>query len=281
MYLLCTAIGTDTTLDPIVYLMVFQNSQLPDQTTPELSLSPVSGASAGFYFAVASNSLGLATSVLAHLTVYRPPIPAQTLSNQVVDLGNTVILAANFVGTAPLAYSWYCNGIQLENTNSTLFLTNISLSQSGFYSVAVSNLFGSTSSTCKISVLPSPSQVLVWGDNSAGQTAAPTNLADAVAGAAGDFHSVVLRHDGTLVGWGCNVTGQLNLPVSPLRFVFIAAGSDHNLAIAEDGSVVAWGNNAFGQCDIPPQATNMALAVSAGEAHSLLLNASRRGDLLG
>jgi hypothetical protein len=267
------AIGSDDGLNPIRYAWYFQSNGIPGRTSHDLSLSSITATNQGAYYAVASNSYGAATSAVAQLTVYLPPALPTGLSNQVVDEGETIVLSVNATGTPPLAYSWNFNVTHLTNTVAFLSLTNIIPAQSGYYSVTVTNQYGSISSTGKISVFLPASPVMAWGDDSGGQTDVPTNLNAAVAIAGGDYHSVAIRHDGTLVAWGFDDEGQVDVPTNSLRFVSVASGADHNLAIAEDGSVVAWGRNDAGQTDIPGTVSS-ALSVAAGNSHSLALLAS-------
>ncbi|MFA7158542.1 MAG: hypothetical protein WC299_04505 [Kiritimatiellia bacterium] len=89
--------------------------------------------------------------------------------------------------------------------------------------------------------------------------------------AAGGFHSVLLRDDGTVWAWGDNAFGHLgdaptrvttmwpfrhsSIPLQvisssdgPLTNVIqIAAGYHFTLALCADGTIWAWGSNAFGQ----------------------------------
>ena len=81
--------------------------------------------------------------------------------------------------------------------------------------------------------------------------------------AAGGYHSLILRSDGTVWSWGWNNWGQLgdgtdedrNRPVQVMiseteeltGVTAIAAGGFHSLAIRNDGTVWAWGNNNWGQ----------------------------------
>ena len=53
--------------------------------------------------------------------------------------------------------------------------------------------------------------------------------------AAGSFHSVALRSDGTVTAWGYNVQGETNVPAGLSNVVAIAAGSHHTLALKSDG----------------------------------------------
>ena len=267
------AVGSDDDLNPLRYAWYFQNSGIAGQTNADLLLSSITAMNQGGYYVVASNAYGTATSAVAQLTVYLPPSFQTGLSNQVVTEGRTIVLSAGATGTPPLAYSWIFNTAQLSNTAASLSLTNITPQQAGFYSVTVTNQYGSISSTGRVSVFLPPSQVVAWGDNSGGQTEVPTNLDNAVAIAGGDYHSVAIRDDGTLVAWGFDDEGQIDVPTNSLPFVSVAAGAEHNLAIAEDGSVVAWGANDSGQTDVPSTVSSV-LSVAAGESDSLALLAS-------
>ncbi|GMU05624.1 hypothetical protein ASNO1_18770 [Corallococcus caeni] len=76
--------------------------------------------------------------------------------------------------------------------------------------------------------------------------------------AAGDYHSLVVRPDGTVRASGDNNSGQLGNgtktdSVTPVQVpglsgvVAVAAGYQHSLALKQDGTVWAWGYNAHGQ----------------------------------
>lgn len=273
--------GSSTTLNslatgsaPLQYRWYFQNGSLLNQTNRQLTLSSIAPASAGLYYVTASNTFAVATSAVAQVTVNQSPVLQQPLTNYVADVNSTVTLTVNALGNPTLAYSWQFNGQPIAAAGPTLTLTNLQLSQAGFYRFTITNQFGSVSSTGRVSVLGWPSPVVAWGDDSEGQTNVPANLNDIVAVAGGDFHTLALHHDGSLVAWGYNGDGQTTVPANPLRFVSVAAGAAHNLAILENGSVVAWGRNDAGQRNVPTSATNGVLAVAAGDAHSLALLAS-------
>ncbi len=134
-------------------------------------------------------------------------------------------------------------------------------------------------------------RAVCWGDNAHGQvtgrpsTSSPTStngsppgLADVIAIAAGGYHTMALRRDGTVIAWGDNVYGQTNVPSTLSGVVAIAAGGRHSLALKQDGRVVAWGNNSYGQCNIPAN-LNGIIAVTGGGDHTLLLRSD--GTLVG
>jgi alpha-tubulin suppressor-like RCC1 family protein len=129
-------------------------------------------------------------------------------------------------------------------------------------------------------------QLLTWGDNSAGQLADPpvvnamgypilhnrsvprAVMEGAIAAAAGDMHSVVLKRDGSVWCFGNNSLGQVGdgthwrylasggatVRSSPVPVVTssggalsgviaVAAGKSFSLALKRDGTVWAWGSN--------------------------------------
>lgn len=256
---------------PITYQWQRNGTNIPGATVNSLTLTNLTLQDSGGYSVLASNLAGVSTSMVATLTVYQDATLLTALSNLVVEVGDTVTLAVEAVGTHPLGYAWQFNGVPLPGTNTSLLLTNIQREQSGYYRVVVTNQFGSVASTARVSVVERPAGVRAWGDNIAGQGIVPSGLHDAVAVAGGDFHSLALRRNGTLVAWGYNGEGQASAVTNPLRLVAIAAGAAHNLALTERGGVVAWGRNQSGQANVPAAASNNVLAIAAGEAHSLAL----------
>ena len=111
------------------------------------------------------------------------------------------------------------------------------------------------------------------GDNSTTSRPLPARVnapAAAAAGttwtaiAAGEYHSLGLRSDGTLWAWGFNNYGQLGdasttfsqLPVAVITpgtvgagttWTRVVAGVDHTAALRSDGSLWVWGRNDSGQ----------------------------------
>jgi alpha-tubulin suppressor-like RCC1 family protein len=110
-----------------------------------------------------------------------------------------------------------------------------------------------------------------WGDTPS-PTDVPSEPEGLISIAAGGYHALALRKDGTVVAWGDNGYGQCNVPRGLRGVKSISAGRDFCLALLEDGTVVAWGDNRYGQLDLPV-GLNQVTAVSAGAFHGLALGA--------
>jgi alpha-tubulin suppressor-like RCC1 family protein len=127
-------------------------------------------------------------------------------------------------------------------------------------------------------------------------------LTDVVAIAAGGWHTVALKSNGTVYAWGLNTFGRLgdgtitnsSIPVQVkdpqpedpsavlTDVVAIGAGEHHTVALKSNGTVWAWGDNRNGQLGdgtleerhYPVHSTNLGLAwnaIAAGYHHSLAL----------
>ena len=68
-------------------------------------------------------------------------------------------------------------------------------------------------------------------NNDKGQSTVPAGLSGVVAIAAGGFHTVALKQDGTVVAWGDNNKGQTKVPAGLSGVVAIAAGGEHTVAL--------------------------------------------------
>ncbi len=116
-----------------------------------------------------------------------------------------------------------------------------------------------------------PGKVIGWGSQ-----AAVDLSSGLIAVAAGGYHSLALKSDGSIAGWGYSGSGQAK-PPSGNNFTAIAAGYNHSLALKSDGSIVCWGSNGYGQAT-PPSGSSFT-AIAAGYWHSLALKSD--GSIVG
>ncbi|MEO8426050.1 MAG: immunoglobulin domain-containing protein [Verrucomicrobiota bacterium] len=76
-----------------------------------------------------------------------PPIITRQPVGGIAGIGENFAFDVVAAGTAPLNYQWFFNGLTVAGgTASRLLLTNVNVSQSGNYSVTVSNISGSVTS---------------------------------------------------------------------------------------------------------------------------------------
>ncbi len=120
-------------------------------------------------------------------------------------------------------------------------------------------------------------------------------ISDAVAVAAGGYHTLVLRGNGTVLAFGRNDEGQLGDGTTTTRFTpmtvpgltnvaAVRAGTWHSLAILQDGTVRGWGDNGGklgnGSMDrafapVQPLDIGPVLDVQGGYYHTMYLRADK------
>ncbi len=131
-------------------------------TTTSLTLSSVTHSDDADYAVVASNGSVPTTSSSAHLTVTEPIITGQPAS-ATVDQGRNASVSVSAQGSAALSYEWSLNGLPVNeggrisgSATATLSIANAQPSDSGTYSVVVTDTYGSTTSdgTSVLTVTP-------------------------------------------------------------------------------------------------------------------------------
>ena len=113
--------------------------------------------------------------------------------------------------------------------------------------------------------LHSDGTVVAKGNNKYGQCDV-SDWQDLVAVAVGNIHTVGLRSDGTVVATGYNGDGQCDVS-SWTDIVAVAAGGGHTVGLRSDGTVVVTGKNDEGQCDV--NGWTDIVAVAAGNYHTV------------
>jgi hypothetical protein len=110
-----------------------------------------------------------------------------------------------------------------------------------------------------------------WGDDSAGQSSAPSGTFKAVT--TGAMHSCGLRTDGTVACWGSDAAGQTANGGAAFdnQVIGLSSGGDLTCALSVDGSIACVGASASGQTVVP---AGEYLAVSAGGSYACAV----RGD---
>jgi alpha-tubulin suppressor-like RCC1 family protein len=268
-----TAAGPGTNL---TYQWQFNGVNISGATSSTLTLNNVQSNNEGNYRVVVSNGAGSTTSLEAVLTLPHPPaLLSQSPSpNQTLFFGTNIALSVHVTNTGgctlPFSYIWTLNGTWIYGGSSNYNIAFASsLTNTGVYSVTISNLAGATNASWTVKVIGEGSPVW-WGS---GVTQPLDDLAGTndVIGLAGGFnHNVLLRENGSVMAWGTNNYGQTNVPASATNALAVAAGDNHSLALRSDGTVIAWGSNNSSQTNVSANVTN-AIAIAAGGDQSLAL----------
>ena len=127
--------------------------------TSTLIIANVSDTEAAVYSAVVSDATASVTTSNAVLTVIDAPFITAQPTNVMVLLGANVAFGATLTGsTSYFNYQWKFNGTNILNaTNAIYTISSVVTNYAGYYSLTVSNLAGSvTSSNAILSVVLSP-----------------------------------------------------------------------------------------------------------------------------
>jgi len=121
----------------------------------------------------------------------------------------------------------------------------------------------------------------VTGDTSAlsqgmsvrsGAVIGPAGLGNVVGIAAGEFHSLAIISDGTVVAWGKSDGGECTPPAGLSGVSKVAAGSNYSLALKTDGTLVTWPSAAnTNPIRTIPANTTQITGIAAGSSHALAL----------
>jgi pectate lyase/pectin methylesterase-like acyl-CoA thioesterase len=143
---------------------------LAGATSASLVLSAVQISQAGFYSVAVSNAIGSVASTPALLSVRATPIPvAPTIETQPVDqtaiVGETVTFSVTASGIPTPTYQWSKDGSPITGaTGTSLMLTNVQTTDSGVFSVVVTNPLGSvTSDDARLTILRRPQLIAFTG----------------------------------------------------------------------------------------------------------------------
>jgi hypothetical protein len=198
---------------PLAYQWSFNSARILGATNAELNLTNVGSGVAGTYAVSVTNALGSTNSSNAVLSIGLAPTLSVQPQNQSAGLGESVTFSAVSGGTGPLDYQWDFDGAEISNaTNSSLTLSGIQSTNSGTYSVVVSSLFGSiTSSNAVLTVLTSALQVVSSAANGSATALVPVQLLSA--GNENslyfslDYNNSLLTYTGAVLG--SNATGAI------------------------------------------------------------------------
>lgn len=196
--------GASVTLTSVVaangsvgYQWYHDGALMGGQTNSTLTLNTVTLADAGKYTVITTSAAGTNSST-AEVTVIGAPVITQQPVAGEFWAGSTNSLSVIAVGSPTLTYQWTRDTVDIGfGTNAILTLTNAQPSDSGTYTVTVSNGAGSTNSVpVQINVINRPGSLITnWS----------TPL---VAGGGAAFVDVEALPDGKFLVSGNNIFGN-------------------------------------------------------------------------
>jgi hypothetical protein len=210
----------------------------------------------GSYDVVVTNMVGSVTSALAAVVVteaagkvYPPAIARQPL-RALVQPGATLTLRVSAVGTGPLAYQWFRNGVALAGaTTETYTASAMGAADMGVYCVRVSNAGGAVlSEKAQVAVAGAPGIAKDPVSFKALSSGTSVRLAATARGSL-PFSYAWMKDDGTSVAsgaMGANPTG-VEVPLS-----LVADGKTMGTY-----KLVVW--NAYGREESAPATVELAL----------------------
>jgi hypothetical protein len=162
---------------------VMDNSNISGATNSTLTIASCAVTNSGNYTVIVSNQYGAVTSQIANLAVSTVPVlPIITNAVEYVTnfVGNNQSFSVSPGGTPPFVYQWYFGTNQLVDdgvkyfgsTNAALYISNLVVSDSGSYSVTVTNQGGGISNLVAVLTV----QYVLPSIPTIGQPASVTNL---------------------------------------------------------------------------------------------------------
>lgn len=131
---------------PIGYFWLKDGAVISGATGTSLSLVNVQATNTANYLAVATNSFGSTTSLVAALTVDSRPLIVGGPADASVAPGSPASFVVSANGPR-LAFEWFKDGLSLpDETNATLTIASVGLGNQGSYQVIVTNFAGAVTS---------------------------------------------------------------------------------------------------------------------------------------
>jgi hypothetical protein len=146
---------------------------IPGATSASYTIASVTAADQGRYYVKVTNAYGSKQSSWANLTVMSAPLITAQPVSQIATQGQTASFSVNAAGNPSPDYQWFFNGAALHgggSRNSTLTFSSVDWSDSGIYTVVVTNAYGSVTSA--------PATLTVVGNLAVTLTTATSSIPD-------------------------------------------------------------------------------------------------------
>jgi alpha-tubulin suppressor-like RCC1 family protein len=216
-----------------------------------------------------------------------PVITAQPASLAAISGGNATFNVTAW-GPAPLAYQWYFNNSSISGaTAASQTLTGVTTNDVGSYSVVVTNLYGSVTSSVASLTVDVPPSITTQPASQVAAVGGAVNLSASTAGTA-PFAYQWFKNGGMVLGATNSALTLASAGVTNSGVYYVVVTNAYGLSISLPASVavgtpqlLAWGYNNNGELgdgstadnQLPESVASDVVSAAAGGAHSLLVKA--------
>ena len=189
---------------PLAFAWRREGALIPGATGAVFLIVSAQESDAGSYTVTVSNGAGSVTTAPVTLSVDAPlTAPRLTMmpASQFVALDSPVTFSVTAVGTPPLAYQWFKDGVAIAGfTGASLSLASAKLADAGSYTVRVTNAAGSVTSDPAVLVVQVPATVpMIITPPSAATSSVGAPASFSVVADGAPPLSYVWRREGTLI----------------------------------------------------------------------------------
>lgn len=136
---------------PFTYQWKKGTTNIPNATLNTLVFDPIRRTDDGSYTVTITNSAGSVTSLPITLAVTAATAPSSVYvsgGSSTIYVGQTLSLSCYASGTSPMTYQWKKNDVNIPGATSSYYTkANVTMADIGRYSVTVTNIAGTATST--------------------------------------------------------------------------------------------------------------------------------------
>ncbi|GDY22350.1 hypothetical protein LBMAG56_36970 [Verrucomicrobiota bacterium] len=227
-----------TTFNAPFYQWTLNGTNVPNATNATLNLPPTTAAHAGTYRLIVSDNLGVAFSAPAVLVVQvlGTPILLSQPTDKLVTEGSRVTFTISAKGAPPLGYQWFLNNAPIPDATNASYTTPVlAITDSGTYSVVVSNSFGTATSRDIALVVVTVPKIITDLTN---QSIAAGENATFTVGAVGQALEYVWQYKNQIISGATNASFTItNASVNHSGAYKVTVGNAAGLAVESQASL--------------------------------------------
>ena len=245
-------------------------------STATLTITGLMTNEVGNYFVVVSNAFGTVTSASAAISINIAPVITGQPASQTVTAGGNATFSVSASGSSPLAYQWFKSGTKLANstsiagvTTATLSLTGITTNSAGNYTVTITNLYGSATSTAAVLTVQVPPQIT--GQPVSRTVKAGTNVSFTVTVTGTAPLNFQWLKNGTALADGGNISGSATASLT-VSAITTNDAANYSVTVSNSAGSTNSGSATLSVLVAPvilAQPTNLAVAVGAPASFSV------------